>query len=98
MRTRWWLLVAAYVAVLFAMQPRLGFVVDAAKERWGVPAFEWTMLAAAVAAGLLFVALAMRIWRTASRADRMLLVAVAALYVVGVSLLDIPQERLHYVE
>jgi len=40
----------------------------------------------------------MRIWRTASRADRMLLVAVAALYVVGVSLLDIPQERLHYVE
>ena len=98
MRTRWWLIVAAYVAILFAMQPRLGFVVDAVKERWGVPAFERAMLAAAVAAGLLFVALVTRIWRAASRTDRMLLVAVAVLYVVGVSLLDIPQERLHYVE
>jgi len=98
MRGRWWLGVAVYVVVLFAMQPRLGFAVDAVKERWGVATFERTMLAAAVAAGLFFAALALRAWRTATTVDRLLLVAVVALYTLGVSLLEVPQERLHYAE
>lgn len=98
MRNRWWLLVAAYVVALFAMQPRLGFVVDAFKEQWGAATFERTMLAAAVVVGLLFATMAQRIWSTATRADRLILIAVVALYVVGVAMLDIPQERLHYVE
>ncbi len=95
---RWWLLVVAYVGLLFAMQPRLGFVVDDLKGRWGVPAFERVMLAVAVLAGLLFVALTLRIWRAAASTDRMLLVAAMALYAVGASLLEVPQERLHYIE
>jgi len=98
MRGRWWLLVATYVVVLFAMQPRLGFAVDAFKERWGQATFERTMLAAAVTAALLFAATTLRIWRVATRTDRLLLVAVVAFYGVGVSLLEVPQERLHYVE
>jgi len=97
-RRRLWLSVAAYVVLLFAMQPRLGFVVDELKERWGVPAFEGVMLAAAVAAGLLLVALALRVWSTAASSDRVLLVVAVALYGLGVSLLEIPQERLHYAE
>jgi len=95
---RWWLLVAGYVMLLFAMQPRLGFVVDDLKQRWGVAAFDRVMLAAAIVAGLLFVVLALRVWRTAGTVDRLLLLAAVALYVLGVSLLEIPQERLHYVE
>jgi hypothetical protein len=80
------------------MQPRLGFIVDGLKERWGVPGFERAMLAAAVAVGALLVALAARVWRLASSTDRLLLMAAVALYVLGVSLLEIPQERLHYME
>jgi hypothetical protein len=92
------MLVAGYVVALFAMQPRLGFVVDAIKERWGVRAFEQVMLAAAVGAGLAFALVAWRLWRRASQLDRGLLLVAAALYVVGTALLEIPQERLHYVE
>ena len=98
MKGRWWPLAAAYTAGLFALQPRLGFFVDAFKERWGAPAFERTMLAAVVVAGLLFAAIAARLWRAATGTERFVLMAVAVLYVVGVALLEIPQERLHYVE
>ncbi len=97
-RRRWWFLVAAYVALLFAIQPRLGFLVDALKEAWGVPTFERVMLATTVVAGLLFATFALRLWRAATVTDRMLLGVAAALYAVGVSLLEVPQERLHYVE
>jgi hypothetical protein len=93
-----WTLVAAYVAALFALQPRLGFMVDAAKARWGEAAFAQGMLAVAVLGGLVFVALALRVWQRSGALDRALLVAVAALYVVGTALLDVPQERLHYLE
>ena len=97
-RRRWWLFVAIYVGLLFAMQPRLGFIVDGLKERWGVAGFERAMLAAAVAVGVLFVGLAARVWRLASSTDRLLLIGAGALYLLGVSLLEIPQERLHYME
>ena len=94
----WWTLVVAYVAALFALQPRLGFIVDAAKERWGDAMFARGMLTATVLAGLLFAVLVVRVWRQASATDRGLLLVVAGLYIVGVALLDVPQERLHYVE
>jgi VanZ family protein len=95
---RWWLATGAYVALLFAMQPRLGFVVDALKARWGVPVFEQAMLAAVVIAGIGFLAIVWPVWRRARAADRVLLVAVVGLYILGVTFLEIPQERLHYVE
>jgi hypothetical protein len=94
----WWTVVAIYTVVLFAVQSRLGFLVDALKERWGVPTFERFMLAVALGAGAIFLVLAWRLWSRAAGADRGFLVLAAVGYAVGISLLDVPQERLHYVE
>ena len=95
---RWWVLVAVYTAVLFAVQSRLGVLVDALKERWGVPAFETFMLAVALAAGAVFLVLAWRLWSRAGSTDRGLLILAAIGYALGIGILEVPQERLHYVE
>lgn len=94
----WWAAAAGYVALLFSLQPRLGFWVDAAKERWGVPTFELVVLLAVVATGLLLAMLAWWLWRRADPFDRVLLLAVLVLYAGATALLEIPQERLHYAE
>lgn len=94
----WWAAVATYTVVLFAVQSRLGFLVDALKERWGVPGFERVMLVAALGVGAVFLVLAWRLWSRAAGGDRGLLVVAAIGYGVGIGILDVPQERLHYVE
>ena len=94
----YWLLVAGYVVVLFALQPRLGFGVDAFKARWGERSFELTMTTVAVAVGLAVAALLVLAWRGATAGERALLLLGLLLYGLGVAALSIPQERLHYVE
>lgn len=94
----WWALVAVYVVVLFAVQPRLGFAVDAFKARWGDAALERTVWVLAGVAALAVVAALGLVWRSASPLDRLLIVGGLVLYGVGVLALEIPQERLHYVE
>ncbi|NKB86887.1 MAG: hypothetical protein GKS06_01525 [Acidobacteria bacterium] len=94
----WWTVVVVYTVVLFAVQSRLGFLVDALKERWGLQVFEAIMLGASLAAGLGLAALAWRVWQRADSGDRWILVGVMAGYAVGSAILEVPQERLHYVE
>jgi len=95
---KYWIVVAGYVALLFSLQPRLGFWVDAFKARWGVPALEnTTWVASALTAGVL-IALLRRSWHGSLASERAVFVAALVLYGVGVILLETPQERLHYVE
>jgi MFS family permease len=91
-------LVAAYLVVLFGAQPFLGFWVDAIKDRWGAGALAAGVTAVAGVFALLVAAYAMRLLRVATVTERVALVAAAALYTLGVATLEIPQERLHYVE
>ena len=94
----WWLGVAAYVVVLFAVQPWLGVAVDAAKARWGDRAFALTVTGAAVVVAAAVLVVAVPLLRRATPAEIALLAAAVALYAAGVASLDIPQERLHYLE
>lgn len=94
----YWSLVAGYVALLFALQPRLGFWVDAFKERWGPDTFDLTTAVVSAAGGLAVAALLVRAWQSATRLERGILVLAGVLYGFGVAALDIPQERLHYLE
>lgn len=94
----YWALVGLYVAVLFSLQPRLGFWVDAFKERWGDQALDRTAWAAAAVAAVAVLALVARAWRGALASERAVFVVAMLLYAVGVWLLDTPQERLHYFE
>lgn len=94
----WWLAAAGYVAVLFAVQPWLGFAVDTLKERWGERAFALGVTGAAVLGGAALALAAVRLLRSATAGEIALLALVAALYGVGVASLSIPQERLHYLE
>lgn len=94
----WWAFVAAYVVALFAAQPRLGFAVDAFKARWGDAALERTVWVAAGLAAAVLVGALVRLWRVARPAERLLVLAGVGLYGIGVLALEIPQERLHYVE
>lgn len=94
----WWGLVVVYVFGLLAVQPFLGFAVDAFKARWGEAALERTVwVAAALAAAAVLAGLAW-FWGAARPLERVLVIAGLALYAVGVAVLEIPQERLHYVE
>jgi hypothetical protein len=95
---RWWGAVCAYVLVLFGLQPYLGLAVDAFKARWGVPAFERVMLVAALAFGAALLVLVQRLWRRAGFTERVMFAAVLGLYALGLALLEVPQERLHYAE
>lgn len=95
---RWWLVVVGYVVVLFGVQPWLGFAVDAAKARWGTQAFAAAVTAAAIGAGVVLVLVAIPMLRRASRIELAALALAAALYALGIAALEIPQERLHYVE
>jgi hypothetical protein len=94
----WWGLVVVYVLLLFGVQPWLGFLVDALKERWGETAFATGVSLVAVAVALIVAVLAVRIARAATPVEWAVLLLGGVLYAVGVALLDIPQERLHYAE
>jgi hypothetical protein len=83
---------------LFAVQPYLGFWVDAIKERWGDGALATAVTAVGGLFAVLVAAYALRLLKAATAAERAALVAAAVLYVLGVTALEIPQERLHYVE
>lgn len=96
-RLYWWL-VAGYVALLFAVQPRLGFWVDAFKQRWGADTLDVTTAVVAAAGGLAVAALLVRAWQSATRVERGTLLLAGGLYAFGVAELEIPQERLHYLE
>lgn len=94
----YWRLVGLYVLLLFGVQPFLGLGIDAFKERWGEAALAWTVWVAAglaAAAGLAGLA---RVWRAATRLERLVLAIGLAAYGAGVLELEIPQERLHYLE
>lgn len=94
----WWLLVALYVAALFAVQPWMGFAIDAFKARWGELALERTVAVVAGLSALALLAGLARSWRTATAGERALVAVGLVLYALGVLSLEIPQERLHYLE
>lgn len=94
----WWGLVAAYVFVLFAVQPWLGFLVDTLKARWGEAGFATVVSTVAVVVAVAVGLFALRIARAATRIELAVMALGALLYGAGVSLLEIPQERLHYAE
>ena len=95
---RFWGATAAYVVLLFAVQPFLGFGIDAFKERWGEPALDVTagvIVTAGAAAAAVLVA---RIWRRARARQRVAMAVGGLLYGLGVTVARYPQERLHYLE
>lgn len=94
----YWVMVAAYVVLLFSLQPRLGFWVDAFKARWGVAALGIATWVASALTAVVLVALLGRLWQGALASERAVFVAALVVYGIGVVLLDTPQERLHYVE
>ncbi len=91
-------MVAAYIVGLFALQPRLGFVVDALKERWGDAALATVLTLIAALGGVALVASVSRVWSAATMPERAGLGIAVLLYVLGVWVLEIAQERLHYLE
>lgn len=93
----WWL-VGGYVGVLFAVQPFLGFGVDAFKERWGDDGLRLTVGAVGIVAGLALLVLVMRLASALTPRDAIVLLLGGAAYGLGVLRLEIAQERLHYVE
>lgn len=95
---RYWMSVALYIVVLFALQPRLGFWVDAFKERWGSDALERSVMLVLGLAGTVMIGLLVVVWRRATTVETLLLLAALGLYGWGVMALEIPQERLHYLE
>ncbi len=94
----YWAGVAAYIGGLFAVQPRLGFWVDAFKERWGDAALGNVATLVVAVGGALAVVLLARVWAVTTAGERALLALGLVLYVLGTWWLDIPQERLHYIE
>jgi len=95
---RFWMVTAAYVAVLFGVQPFLGFGIDAFKERWGDYALDVTAAIVMVVGALSAALVVARAWRRGTRGQQLAMVAGGALFVIGVAFSRIPQERLHYLE
>lgn len=94
----WWWLVTAYALGLLSTQSGLGIAVDAFKDRWGASALDATMTVGVLLGGVTVIALMIPAWRRCTAGERSWLLVVLALYGVGTWALEIPQERLHYVE
>lgn len=95
---RYWTLVGLYVLLLFAVQPFLGFGIDAFKARWGEPTLVTVVGVIGAAAGMALLVVTIRLARGLTRLDAVALALGVAAYGLGVMQLEIPQERLHYVE
>lgn len=94
----YWTLVGVYLALLFAAQPFLGFGIDAFKARWGEAALATAVGIVGVSAGIALLAMVVRLVGAMAPLDGLLLAIGATVYGIGVLRLEIPQERLHYVE
>lgn len=95
---RAWGAVGGYVFLLLAVQPRLGFAVDAFKARWGERTLDRTAYLVAAAAALALALAGARWWRLTTAGERAAAAAALLAYAWGVAALEVPQERLHYLE
>ena len=96
--TPYWIATATYTLVLFATQPFLGYGIDAFKARWGEDGLERSVTAVLVASAALLALLLFRAWSRGSWQERAVLFASLLLYGLGTRSLEIPQERLHFLE